>query len=244
MTSLNNFFSLLQDYCFAKRCDLCGDFNDNNNLCFGCFANLEYLTLACKKCQQPLGFVGDGVDVCQSCIDKPLGFFEEMICPLIYNHFLKKYIVMFKNQNFLYLSDVLCRFLYNKAKASIRSNSLIAPVPLYRDRLFSRGYNQSLLLAKSFARFAGIPCVPDLFQRIRNTNSQANKTIAQREENVKGAFVFNKKYSYSIKNKDVLIIDDIITTGATIFECAKVLVDQTCDAVKLLAVGRRVKGWC
>ncbi|WP_342261818.1 ComF family protein [Alphaproteobacteria bacterium endosymbiont of Tiliacea citrago] len=238
---MNFNFRNLCDFLFAKRCKICGEMNEENNLCFSCFSSLKHLVLGCKKCQQPLSYVGKEIDVCSVCIDKDYSFFDEMISAFIYNEFLKKHIIKLKNNNDFYLSDVFCSFLVKKIKHMVNSSFIIAPIPLHSLKLYKRGYNQSLILAKSVAKQAKIICIHDLFERTKNTYTQANKTQKERETNVKDAFIFNKKYKLFIKDKTILIIDDIITTGATIFECAKTLKNIQNKGIKLLSIGRRIK---
>jgi ComF family protein len=97
---------------------------------------------------------------------------------------------------------------------------IIIPVPLTPKRQRSRGYNQALLLAKGLSKEIGI-AVGEPLIRVRETVAQKEMTIAERQENLKGAFrVEDKK---AVKGKNVLLIDDVLTTGTTASECAKVL---------------------
>lgn len=238
--NLNNLTVCLKDLIWAKKCPLCACFDCENKLCFSCFSQLKILPIGCAKCQNPLLFFNDEIQICEKCIDKDLTFYDEMICALIYNPFLKDCLVRLKNQELFYLSDLFCSFLYSKIKKKLKANSVIVPVPLFEQKLFKRGYNQSWLLSKSLSKITGIPAVSDVLLRVRNTNTQANKTSKERFLNVKNAFKVNERYRNFIKNKEILIIDDVITTGATIFESAKAFMDFGVGNVKLLAIGRRL----
>lgn len=226
------------DFLFFSRCSLCGDFENDNGICFKCFSNLEFINMACIKCQNPLLIFSNNINVCDKCLEG-YDFYNQMICPLVYSKFLKHYILNFKNNNVIYLSNLFAKLIYNKSKSFISSRSIIAPVPLFKDKLYKRGYNQSLVLAKAFANIANIPCYPDLILRVRDTKTQANKTAQERSINVKNAFELN--VNYDISGKEIFIIDDIITTGSTIFECASVFKNTYVRDVFLLAIAKRVK---
>ena len=92
---------------------------------------------------------------------------------------------------------------------------IVLPVPLHATRLAKRGYNQSELIAKSLARQFGKPFVPKALKRIKPTPSQTGLTLAEREENVRGAFKLSKTRMATLKGKRLLVVDDVITTGAT-----------------------------
>jgi ComF family protein len=118
---------------------------------------------------------------------------------------------------------------------------VIAPVPLHRIRLFKRRYNQSALLAAALARASGLPLVPDLLLRRRNTPSQGRLSISQRWKNVTGAFAVNPARRADLKGARVLLIDDVMTTGATIEICSRTLRRGGAQAVDVLVLARVVR---
>jgi len=108
---------------------------------------------------------------------------------------------------------------------------LIIPVPLHRIKYTERGYNQSFYIAREISRLAKIPLETSIIKRIKNTESQTRLNHSERKENVKDAFKFCGKKS--LEGKNILLIDDIITTGSTIIECGKVLKEN--GAGKIIA---------
>ena len=98
---------------------------------------------------------------------------------------------------------------------------LVVPVPLHRSRRWSREFNQAELLARELSRLAGIPCRPGGLRRVRSTSPQAGLSHRQRRENVRGAFAATD--AACIKGRRVLLVDDVMTTGATLDACARVL---------------------
>ena len=101
-------------------------------------------------------------------------------------------------------------------------------------------YNQSALLAKYIATQNNLCFFPEALIRTKHTPSQIHYTKKMRAKNVLGAFVLNKKYHQILKNKNILLVDDVVTTGATINECCKVLRKNHCNAITVLTVAKRV----
>lgn len=112
---------------------------------------------------------------------------------------------------------------------------LIVSVPLHYKRLRERGYNQSALLAKSLAKLTGFRCEYDILKRVKETPPQVGLTKEERLDNVKGAFECDGE-----TDTDILLIDDVMTTGATVNECAKVLKKCGAARVDVLTLARRI----
>lgn len=230
-----NFF----EWFFSKQCPLCCEYQRDNNICFECFREVSFLTNACKKCQEPFDFNVEEIDTCQKCIEQDLNFYSSMKCAVVYNEFIKNLIIRFKNQSDFFLSNIFAKFILNSASDLFESDSIIIPIPLFYKRLIWRGYNQSYVLAKKLAYAKNIELANNIIFRIKDTNSQALKKFAQRHENMKDAFaVYDPRL---VKNKKFIIVDDVITTGATVFECANKLHEYGAKKVDIIAVARRIK---
>ena len=118
---------------------------------------------------------------------------------------------------------------------------LIAPVPLHWLRLFSRRYNQAALLAQALGRRTEIPVVQDLLQRRRHTPPQGRLSAPARRRNVAGAFAVKPAHKDRLQDRRVLLIDDVLTTGATAAACARVLRRGGAKAVDVLVLARVVR---
>jgi len=112
---------------------------------------------------------------------------------------------------------------------------LVAPVPLHPRRLQARGYNQSLLLARDLSRFRNLDLDPAALVRVRDTTPQARLSGAERRENIRGAFAADPARA---DGRGVLLVDDVMTTGATVGECAAVIRAAGAAAVHVLTVAR------
>jgi ComF family protein len=119
---------------------------------------------------------------------------------------------------------------------------LIAPVPLHWLRLFNRRFNQAALLAHALGRDAGVPVVADLLLRRRHTPSPGRLSPDQRRRNVAGAFAVKPARKALLEGRRVLLVDDVLTTGATVSACARTLRRGGAGAVDVLVLARVVRG--
>jgi ComF family protein len=118
---------------------------------------------------------------------------------------------------------------------------LILPVPLYPSRLWWRRFNQSAMLALALSRLSGVPVDSLVLKRVRRTASQVGLTADQRRRNVAGAFRVEKGREAQVRGKKVVVVDDVITTGATAEACARVLKRAGAARVDMLALARVVE---
>lgn len=130
------------------------------------------------------------------------------------------------------LGQITAAGLYNNI--IVWNADLIIPVPIHRLRRADRGYNQSLYIAKGISTALNIPLKPHIIRRARYTATQTALNLSERKQNVKDAFVL--RHSRIIKEKRIILVDDVITTGATITECGKVLLDNGAEKVFAMSV--------
>ncbi|MCX6744331.1 MAG: ComF family protein [Candidatus Parcubacteria bacterium] len=131
---------------------------------------------------------------------------------------------------YLQHSDILSRFEINE------TNTMIIPVPLHHKRFLTRGFNQSELIADQIGRLLNLHKV-NLLKRIKNTETQINLKRVERQNNVKEAFSLNN--SSPDLTKKVILIDDVVTTGSTLKECAKVLASAGFKEIYGLVIAQR-----
>ncbi len=214
------------DFVYPPYCIFCKSLleQDERLLCNGCWNNLPRL---------------DGVsDLRQELRTKLPGeiYFSEAIALWQYTPDVQSIIHRFKYGNFKILANRIGSFMAQRLKSMNLSpdQTLIVPVPLHKTRLRERGYNQSALLCRAVATETGLPYHEKILKRIRYTRSQTKLTALERLKNVHQAFKVVQREP--IQDKTVILIDDVITTGATMNECARELIVSGADKVYLCAV--------
>jgi ComF family protein len=152
----------------------------------------------------------------RTCPDLPLvNGLDGISAGLIYNDITAPCLHRFKYGNGRYLASFFASYMQFPGSRIDR----IVPVPLHKSKKRLRGYNQSELLAKILSERENVPCDPSLLSRVRKTGTQTKLTQDQREKNVKNAFLASE----GVRGLNILLIDDVITTGSTLRECAGAL---------------------
>ncbi len=210
-----------------------------SGLCPHCLAQLHNLPSArCSCCALPFATEGGSEHLCEACLRHPPNFSRSEAVG-IYEGLLRDTVHRFKYRGAVQLDRPLGNLLgqrIEQAEEPFRPD-LIVPVPLHLNRLRQRGYNQSLLLARQLARRWQVAVAPNLLVRNRATPPQQGLSVAVRQQNLRGAFTMTAP----IQNEKVLLIDDVMTTGATVRECAKVLLAGGADEVVVAVIGRALR---
>jgi ComF family protein len=157
---------------------------------------------------------------CAACTAQPRAF-DRARAACFYDEASRELILQFKHADRLDLAPLFCSWLRRAAPELLAEADAIVPVPLHRGRILRRRYNQAAELARPLARSSGATYLPDVLRRSRDTGSQAGKTGSGRRRNVQGAFKVADPRR--IAGKRVLIVDDVMTTGATVEACARTL---------------------
>lgn len=176
---------------------------------------------------------------CASCLENP-PFFDGHRTALSYDDASKMLILKFKHQDHQHLVKTFTPWL-NNATYDFTNIDIITPVPLHYRRLLYRRYNQAALLAKALAQHKNLSYKGDILKRIRATESQGHKSPAERAKNVEGAFSVKSKYTETLKNKTILLVDDVYTTGATLNACAKALKNAGAATIYSVTIARAFK---
>lgn len=188
----------------------------------------------CSVCAKPLEV--EGISKCGAkCGDcyaeKPL--YSTVLAYARYCDVMKEAIHLFKFSGVRRLASPIAELFKS---IDIPEADLIMPVPLTKKRLTQRGYNQSLLLAKAISDFTNIPLSYDILLKVKETPHQSNLRGTQRIQSLKNAF----QAATSVKGKTIAVVDDVMTTGATLNECARALIKADAESVIGIVAARTV----
>ncbi|MFO7807324.1 MAG: ComF family protein [Candidatus Moraniibacteriota bacterium] len=235
----------LLDLLFPKICQSCG--KKGVFLCNECLYQIEIKKIqTCPVCQKSATERGK---VCRLCnrLTHNFPLHSLLISSDYQDALIKKLIHQYKYKFAFELADPLSEILIKAIKKhELIIPDLIIPVPLHPFRLRWRGFNQSALLAEKIGEHLltnlDIPIDSQILQRVKNTPSQANiKKAAQRRENIKNAFRVNtnKENLAKIKNKRVLLVDDVCSSGSTLFECASQIQPLQPKSISAIVIARQ-----
>lgn len=209
----------------------------HNLLCPLCWRNLHLITPPlCNRLGIPLpGFEGPGPHVSAAALANPPAF-SKARAAAHYAGIMRRLIVRFKFEDKHDPLPLFLRLMQDAGRELLAEANLLVPVPLHRLRLLQRRFNQSALLAQGLARASGIPANVTALKRIRRTIPQVGLSQEEREKNVAAAFGLKAGGERLVKGRNVLLIDDVITTGATASACASVLKSAGASRVNVLAI--------
>jgi len=220
----------LIDSLFPPGCLLCSAMEDvEDGVCNNCRNQMnEVPDPVCDICGKPVGTSG----VCLTCLDSPPGF-EKIVTAFIFEGKTREAIHAFKYRGRTGLKKYFGKVIRQSlVKADIRPD-VIACIPMHWTRLFVRGYNQSALIAGELAKLTGARAGFDVLVKIRNTKTQAGLDRKARHKNIKGSFL-----AKGVKGLNVLVVDDVITTGETAGAAALALKKAGADKVYIAGIGR------
>lgn len=235
---LNKFGKYLQDIVFPRniKCIFCGEELNNKSTfstCENCWQTLPFITNPCAKCGGNLN--EEDESVCKMCKTYNHNFVQAFSV-FEYRDNVLNLIHKIKYKQKQVLIKPLVNFLADKFMSENLQIDYITYVPMFPTKEKERGFNQAKILAEEFSSLVNIPCL-DLCVKTINHPSQTHLTYKERQQNVKDTFQINKELKNLIKNKNILIVDDILTTGATSNELSKTILAANAKCCYVLTVG-------
>jgi ComF family protein len=191
----------------------------------------------CDGCGLPFEYdQGPGVR-CVACTAKPRAFARARAACL-YDEASRGVILQFKHADRTDLAPLFARWLARAAWPLIGEVDAVVPTPLHRVRLLQRRYNQAAEMARPFSRLAGLDYLPDALVRVRATASQGGRSAAGRRRNVAAAFETPAAKVKQVAGRRILLVDDVMTTGATAEGCARALLQAGAARVDVAVIAR------
>lgn len=233
---------LALDTLLPPRCLTCeATVEGQRQLCASCWSKLRFLAEpACACCGTPFPFETAPGMLCAECIAAP-PCFRKARAVLAYDDHSRDAILAFKHGDRTDAAPAFGAWLARAGAELVAEADALVPVPLHRWRLFRRRYNQSALLAFGAARASGLAVLPDVLQRTRNTPTQGTRTRPGRFDNVRGAFRVRPGREAQVRDRRLIVVDDVMTTGATVEACANVLLRAGAAHVDVLTLARVVR---
>ncbi len=211
-------------------------------VCAVCWARLQFIDAPlCAVSGLPFPF-DPGAGALSAEVLARMPAYGRARAALVYDAASGRLISRLKYGDRLDAVPVFARWMIRAGADLLADADLVTPVPLHGSRLFQRRFNQSAVLAQQIARRAGRVFVPDLLRRIRATRAQVGLTAAARRRNVAGAFILTPGQGHLVEGAHVLLVDDVLTTGATAEACAKKLIAEGAVSVDILTLARVVPG--
>jgi ComF family protein len=230
------FVRLVLDLLLPPTCPACDTpVSAAGQVCAGCFSSLAFVTAPfCARCGVPFAYAGQ---VCPGCAARPPGF-DRARAALRYDAQSRRLLLPLKYADRVELAGMLAAHMARAGATLLSQADLLVPVPLHRARLFARRYNQAGLLARALSRGSRVPVAVDALRRLRRTASLGTGTARQRAAELEGAFAVRPSRIDQVAGRRVLLVDDVMTSGATATECAVALRAAGAVTVDVLVAAR------
>lgn len=222
------------DAVFPPRCPLCGDaIAEQHGLCAPCFADIEVPgEPCCALCQFPFDIAQPEGSICGPCLQAPPRH-DGIAAATLYGEGSRKLTLALKHGGRIALAPMMAGMIARQAKA-VDGSWLIVPVPLHRWRIWRRGYNQAALLARALAAARGAELLVDALYRSKPTPMLGGLGRNARRRALSGAIQTKARRRDALKGRDIVLVDDVLTSGATSEACV--------SALKRAGAGRVVIG--
>ena len=232
---------LALDFLLPPHCPCCDtQVQAQGTFCAGCFSGLNFITAPlCRRCGLPFGSAAQGglAGVCLTCTAHPPPWHEARAA-WIYDDAARRLILPFKHADRQELAEVLARHMARAGRALLARADVLVPVPLHRWRLFRRGFNQAGSLGRALCKHGDGALIPDALRRIRRTPTLGPLSAAERARILQGAFAVRPSCAARLRGARVLLVDDVMTSGATAAACTETLMAAGCAAVDVLVAAR------
>ena len=230
------------DYALPERCPACGVITtDGTSFCADCWPKLRFLNPPwCASCALPFAYEQDEGALCAECLAHP-PLHDGIRAAVLYDDMSRQIALRLKYGGRIGLAKLIARQLVRHLPDD-REKMIVTPVPLHWTRLWSRTFNQSALIAQELARLGGMQYCADLLIRTKRTPSLRGLSSKERRKTVSRAFAINMAKLAALDGTHVILVDDVLTTGATSDGCIKALKKAGAEWVQLFCWARASRG--
>lgn len=227
---------------YPASCQSCGIRTGswNENICAGCLKKLkERLPPFCRKCNRQLKGNSEPENICPDCRQSAL-YFDRAFSVFHYDETLRGLIHNFKYNKITCVAKEFSKLMttFMKQHDIDREIDLILSVPMHASRLFAREVNSSDILARDIAGKLAIRYSDAFLKKIKNTCAQSKLARHERIRNIKDSFSLTRRGTGGARQKNILLVDDLFTTGATVNECARILKKAGSGRVDVITLAR------
>lgn len=228
------------DLLLPPRCPVCREIaSADGRYCAACWAGLRFITAPmCARCGAPFDIDRGPDAACGACLATPPRYTAARAA-MIYDGSARAVLLSFKHGDREYLSRVMAPQLVRAGAGWLGPGALLVPVPLHRWRLWRRGFNQAAVLARATGRRSATPVAVDALVRIKAAIISRGMGRRKRARNVEGAFRVARPAA--VRGRDIVLVDDVLTTGATAEACARMLFRAGARSVRVLTWARVVR---
>jgi len=228
---------MVLDFVLPARCAGCGlVVADDHSFCVDCWKAVEFLgESGCRTCGLPLE--ATEAETCAPCLAKPPRI-ERMRAAVAYDELSRGLALRLKYGRKVGIARTMAHYMAPLVSARA-SEMILVPVPLHRQRLWQRGFNQSVLISRELSRKTGCAADAGLLRRVKRTPALKGMSLLQRRRAVAGAF--SVRSAAELQGRTVVLVDDVLTTGSTANACARALKRAGADRVELVSWVRVVR---
>ncbi len=227
---------------YPTQCVLCAaQVDQDGGLCGACWRETPFINgLACDACGAPLPGFEKGRAHCDDCMITPRPW-EAGRAAFLYESNGRRITLALKHGDRTDLAKPAALWLQQAGRDILTEGTLLVPVPVHWSRLLRRRYNQSAEISRALSKVTGLSACQNALIRTKRTTTQNGLTVAQRQANLDGAIVANPKCYQSLEGQKVCLIDDVMTSGATLTACTAAAFEAGADQVFVMVLARVTK---
>ncbi len=227
---------------YPPQCPICAGFvEEQGGLCPDCWRQTPFLAgLVCHACGCVLPGQSEGAEFCDDCLSTPRPW-QAGRAAVAYRDYGRRIVLSLKHGDRPELAKPAAEWMWKAGRSILPDTALLVPVPVHWSRLLRRRYNQSAELARFLGQVSGLSVLPDALIRVRRTQVQDRMTVEERRRNMAGAITVKQSRAAAICGEDICLVDDVMTSGATLTACSDALHSRGAGRVFILVLARAEK---